>query len=111
MAPLEFKKRLFVNIERYPNLLKRYQEGKVKVHVSCTEDESLNRIRQKVISKTAFNKYLSETVDEKEKLQKPILSNIPGDANTSDDRSTGSSGESDESETDPDYNPAKDVNE
>ena len=42
MAPLEFKKRLFVDIERYPNLLKRYQEGKVKVHASCTKDERLN---------------------------------------------------------------------
>ena len=70
MAPLKFKKRLFVNIERYPNLLKRYQEGKVKVYVSRTEDERLNKIRQKVISKVAFNKYLSETVDETKNMQK-----------------------------------------
>ena len=47
MAPLELKKRLFVNMQRYPNLLKRYQEGMVKVHVSPTEDERLNTIRQK----------------------------------------------------------------
>ena len=109
MAPLEFKKRLFVDIEKYPNLLKRYQEGKVKVHASCTEDERLNKIRQKVISTSAFNKYLSKTVDETNKLQKPILSNTPGAADTNDDQSTGSSGEGDDSETDPNYNPTKDV--
>ena len=53
---------------------------------------------------------MSETVDETNKLQKPILSNTPGAADTSDDQSTGSSGEGDNSETDPDYNPTKDVN-
>ena len=109
MAPLEFKKRLFVDIERYPNLLKRYQEGKVKVYVSRTEDERLNTIRQKVISKSTFNKYFSEPVDDTENLQKPILSNTPADPDSSDDQSTGSSGEDDDSETDPDYNPTKDV--
>ena len=110
MAPLEFKKRLFVDIEKYPNLLKRYQEGKVKVYLSRTEDERLNTIRQKVISKVAFNKYLSETVDETKNLQKPILSNTPADPDSSDDQSTGSSVEGDDSETDPNYNPAKEVN-
>ena len=77
MAALEFKKRLFVNIEKYPNFLKRYQEGKVKVYLSRTEDECLNTIRQKVISKVAFNKYLSEIVDETKNLQKPILLETP----------------------------------
>ena len=109
MAPLEFKKRLFVNIERYPNLLKRYQKGKVNVYVSHTEDEHLNTIRQKVISKVAFNKYLSKTVDDMKNLQKQILSNTAADPDSSDDQSTGSSVEGDDSETDPDYNPAKDV--
>ena len=84
MAPLEF------NIERYPNLLKRYQEGKVKVYLSCIEDEPLNTIRQKVISKVAFNKYLSKTLEEMKNLQKPILSNTPADPDSSDDQSTGS---------------------
>ena len=91
MAPLEFKKRLFVDIERYPNLLKRYQEGKVKVYVSHTEDKHLNTIRQKVISKVAFNKHMSETFDEMKNMQKPILSNTPADPDSSDDQSTGSS--------------------
>ena len=109
MAPLEFKNRLFVDIERYPKLLKRYWEGKVKVYVSRTEDERLNTIRQKVISKVAFNKYLSETVDEMKNMQKPILSNTAADPDSSDDQSTGSSVKGDDSETDPDYNPAKDV--
>ena len=109
MPPLELKKRLVVDIEKYPNLLKRYQEGKVKVYVSRTEDERLNTIRQKVISKVAFNKYLNETVDETENLQKPILLNTPADPDSSDDQSTGSSVEGDDSERDPDYNPAKDV--
>ena len=109
MAPLELKKRLFVNIDRYPNLLKRYQKGKVNVYVSHTEDEHLNTIRQKVISKVAFNMYLSETVDDMKNLQKPILSNTAADPDSSDDQSTGSSVEGDDSETDPDYNPAKDV--
>ena len=109
MTPLEFKKRLFVDIERYPNLLKRYQKGKVKVYVSRTEDKCLNTIRQKVISKVAFKKYLSETVDEMKNLQKPILSNTPTDPDSSDDQSTGSSVEGDDSERDPDYNPAKEV--
>ena len=81
----------------------------MKVYVSRTEDERLNTIRQKVISKVAFNKYLSETVDETKNLQKPILSNTPADPDSSDDQSTGSSVKGDNSETDPDYNPAKEV--
>ena len=93
MAPLEFKNRQFIDIERYPNLLKRYQEGKVKVHASHTEDEHLNKIKQKVISSTEFNKYLSETLDETKKLQEPIILSTPAAADTSDDDSTGSSGE------------------
>ena len=109
MAPLEFKKRLFVNIEKYSNLLKRYQEGKVKVYVSQTQDERLNTIRQKVISKVAFNKYLSKTVDETKNRQKPILWNTPAEPDSSDDESMGSSVEGDDSETDPDSNPAKEV--
>ena len=81
----------------------------MKVYVSCTEDERLNTIRQKVISKVAFNKYLSETVDETKNLQKPILSNTPANPDSSDDQSTGSSVEGDDSERVPDYNPAKEV--
>ena len=109
MPPLEFQKRLVVSIEKYPNLLKRFQEGKVKVYVSRTEDERLTTIKEKVISKVAFNKYLSETVHESGNLQKPILSNTAADPDSSDDQSSGSSLEGDDSETDPDYNPAKDV--
>ena len=52
---------------------------------------------------------MSETVDERKNLQKPILSNTPADPDSSDDESTGSSGEGDDSETDPNYNPAKEV--
>ena len=109
MPPLEFQKRLVVNIEKYPNLLKRFQEGKVKVYVSRTEDERLTTIKEKVISKVAFNNYLSETVHETGNLQKPILSNTAADPDSSDDQSSGSSVEGHDSETDPDYNPAKDV--
>ena len=109
MPPLEFKKRLVVDIEKYPNLLKRFQEGKVKVYVSCTEDEHLNTIKEKVISKVTINNYLSETVHETENPQKPILWNTAADPDSSDDQSTGSSVKGDDSETDPDYNPAKDV--
>ena len=64
----------------------------MKVHVSRTEEEHLNSIGEKVTSKTAFNKYLSKTPDE-----------TPGVADTNDDKSTGSSGEGDDSETDPNY--------
>ena len=96
MVPVEFKKRLFVDIERHPNLLRRYQEGKVKVYVSCTEDKCLSKIRQKVISKVAFNKYLSKTVDETKNMQKPILLNTPADPDSGDDQSTGSSVEGDD---------------
>ena len=110
MAPLEFKKDCLLTLKRYPNLLKRYEEGKVKVHVSHTEEECLNSIRQKVISKTAFSKYLSETPDQTKTLPEPILLNTPGDADTTDDQSSGSSGEGDDSEIDSDYNPLKEVN-
>ena len=78
--------------------------------MSRTEDERLNTIKEKVISKVAFNNYLRETVHETENLQKPILLNTAADPDSSDDQSTGSSVKGDDSETDPDYNPAKDVN-
>ena len=79
------------------------------MYVSHTEDEHLNTIKEKVISKVAFNNYLSETVHETENLEKPILWNTGSDTDSSDDQSTGSSVEGDDSERDPDYNPAKDV--
>ena len=91
------------------------------MYVSRTEDERLNTIKEKVMSKVAFEKYLSETVHETENLEKPIVCNTGGDTDSSDDQSTGgdtdssddqstgSSVEGDDSETDPDYNPAKDV--
>ena len=81
----------------------------MKVYVSRTEDEHLNTIRQKFISKSTFNKYFSKAVDDTENLQKPILLNTPAHPDSNDDQSTGSSGEDDDSERDPDYNPTKDV--
>ena len=65
--------------------------------------------KKKVISKVAFNHYFSKTVHETENLHKPILSNTAADPDSSDDESSGSSVKGDDSETDPDYNPAKDI--
>ena len=47
LPPIELSKRLFVDIEHYPNLLKRFQEGKVCTKPIKTEEVRLASIKNK----------------------------------------------------------------
>ena len=110
LPPIELSKRLIVDIEKYPNLLKRFQEGKVRTKPTKTEVERLGNIKTKVITKSQFQKYVSKDTDtdkaeESKQPDKPTLS-------STEDNSSGSSQEysedHDDSDTDPAYDPIKD---
>ena len=110
LSPIELSKRLIVDIEKYPNLLKRFQEGKVRTKPTKTEVERLGNIKTKVITKSQFQKYVSKDTDtdkaeESKKPDKPTLS-------STEENSSGSSQEDsedhDNSDTDPAYDPSKD---
>ena len=110
LPPIELSKRLIVDIEKYPNLLKRFQEGKVRTKPTKTEVERLGNIKTKVITKSQFQKYVSKDTD----TDKPQESNQPDKPTLSSEEynSSGSSQEEsedhDDSDTDPAYDPNKD---
>ena len=60
LPPLELNKRLHVSIERYPNLLKRFQEGKVKIKKLPEQDVRLTAIKSKKVSAEVFSKFYIE---------------------------------------------------
>ena len=111
LPPIELSKRLIVDIERYPNLLKRFQEGKVRTKPAKTEVKRLGHIKTKIISKAQFDKYISKETDT-DKGQGSKEADNPKLSST-EENSSGSSKEDsdghDDSETNPPYDPSKDT--
>ena len=57
LPPLELNKRLHVSIQRYPNLLKRFHEGKVRIKEPLGQDVRLTAIKSKKVSTEVFSKF------------------------------------------------------
>ena len=57
LPPLELNKCLHVSIERYPNLLKCFQEGKVRIKKAVDQDVRLTAIKSKKVSAEVFSKF------------------------------------------------------
>ena len=112
MPPLELKRHLMVDCERYVNLLKRFQEGKVHVKKVKSPEERLTNIKQKSIPLSLFEKFYSQNQKPDDKLKKlaenesrPTESEAAGSEHSGND-------DPDDTDTDPDYKPpADDVDE
>ena len=57
LPPLELNKCLHVSIERYPNLLKCFQEGKVRIKKLLDQDVRLTAIKSKKVLAEVFSKF------------------------------------------------------
>ena len=57
---LELNKHLHVSIEHYPNLLKHFEEGKVRIKKKCAQDVRLSAIKCKKVMAEVFSKFYSD---------------------------------------------------
>ena len=104
LPPLELNKRLHVAIERYPNLLKRFQEGKVKIKNPRPQDVRLKAIKTKKVTSEVFEKFYSDTTA-RERPGKSVASYVPVKFPSESESSSSSSEEGDDTEDDEDYVP------
>ena len=108
MPPLELNRHLMVDCERYVNLLKHFQEGKVHVKKVKSPEERLTNIKQKSIPLSLFEKFYSENQKADDKLKilaenesRPTESEAAPSEHSCND-------EPDDTDTDPDYKPTAD---
>ena len=108
MPPLELNRHLRVDCERYVNLLKRFQEGKVHVKKIKSPEERLTNIKQKSIPLSLFEKFYTENQKADDKLKQ--LTENESRPTESDDAPSEHSGndDADDTDTDPDYKPTVD---
>ena len=104
LPPLELNKRLHVAIERYPNLLKRFQEGKVRIKNPRPQDVRLTAIKTKKVTSEVFQKFYSDTTA-RERPGKSVASYVPVKFPSESESSSSSSEEGDDTEDDEDYVP------
>ena len=57
LPPLELNKCLHVSIEHYPNLLKCFQEGKVRIKKELDQDVRLTAIKCEKVTAEVFSKF------------------------------------------------------
>ena len=76
LPPLELNKQLHVAIECYPNLLKCFQEGKVKIKNTHPQDVRLTAIKTKKVTSEVFQKFYSDTTAH-ERSGKSVASYVP----------------------------------
>ena len=57
LPPLELNKCLHVSIEHYPNLLKHFQVGKVRIKKAVDQDLRLTAIKSKRVSAEVFSTF------------------------------------------------------
>ena len=89
---------MVVDIECYPKLLKRFQEGKVGTKPIKTEVERLCSIKTKIISKSDFDKYITKNTDNSACSKDP---DIPSTDQQSSDLSPEDLDGQEDAETDP----------
>ena len=104
LPPLELNKRLHVSIERYPNLLKRFQEGKVKIRKEIEQDVRLTAIKSKKVTSEVFSKFLNDTPSA-ERPGKSVASSEPHKVGDDSGSNPSSSEDEDNTEDDEDYVP------
>ena len=91
-------------IECYPNLLKHFQEGKVKIKNTHPQDVRLTAIKTKKVTSEVFLKFYSDTTAH-ERSGKSVASYVPVKFPSESESSSSSSEEGDDTEDDEDYVP------
>ena len=104
LPPLELNKRLHVTIEHYPNLLKHFEEGKVRIKKPHPQDVRLTAIRTKKVTSEVFEKFYKDTTSH-EQPGKSVASYVPVKFPIESESSSSSSEEGDDTEADEDYVP------
>ena len=104
LPPLELNKRLHVAIEHYPNLLKRFQEGKVKIKNTYPQDVRLTAIKNKKVTSEVFQMFYSDTTAH-ERSGKSVANYVPVKFPSESESSSSFSEEGDDTEDDEDYVP------
>ena len=104
MPPLELNKHLHVSIECYPNLLKHFQEGKVRIKKLLDQDVRLTAIKSKKVSAEVFSKFYIDNTS-CEWPEKSVPSSVGDTTGNESGSSSSSSDEGDNTEDDEDYVP------
>ena len=104
LPPLELNKCLHVSIEHYPNLLKRFQEGKVRIKKLLDQDVRLTAIKSKKVSAEVFSKFYIDNTS-CERPEKSVPSSVGDTIGNESGSSSSSSDEGDNTEDDEDYVP------
>ena len=104
MPPLELNKCLHVSIESYLNLLKRFQEGKVRIKKALDQDVRLTAIKSKKVSAEVFSKFYIDNTSS-EQPEKSVPSSVGETTGNELGSSSSSSDEGDNTEDDEDYVP------
>ena len=105
LPPLELSKRLQIRVEKYVNLLKRYQERNVKERPLREQDVRLTNIKKKTISLKQFNEYYKDSTEEGSKPSTQTEEPSKSSGNSPDVHDSESSSEADDTDHDEDYEP------
>ena len=108
MPPLELSRRLHVNVEKYVNLLKRYQEGSVKVKPIHSQDARLTNIKEKNIGLQKFKDFYKNKAEPGSEPSGPSEEPKKPSDSTAKHQDSDSSSEADDSEKDEEYLPDDD---
>ena len=96
LPPLELKKCLHVSIERYPNLLKRFEEGKVRIRKERGQDVRLTAIKSKKVTPEVFGKFYTDQKEYEQSGRNYVPVKFPEESESSSE----SSEEGDDTEDD-----------
>ena len=111
LQPLELSQRLHVRVEKYVNLLKRYQEGNVREKPLREQDVRLTNIKEKTISLQKFQDFYKDKSQEGSKPSTQTEESKQPSGNSPNREESDSSSEADNSECDEDYEPDDDQEE
>ena len=104
LPPLELNKHLHISIEHYPNLLKHFQEGKVRIKKAVDQDVRLTAIKSKKVSAEVFSKFYIDNTS-CEQPEKSVASSVGDKVGHESGSSSSSLEEGDNTEDDEDYVP------
>ena len=102
LPPLKLNKCLHVAIKHYPNLLKCFEEGKVRIKKERPQDIRLTAIKTKKVTSEVFEKFYLDTTCH-ERLGKSVASYVPVKFPIESESNSSSSEEGDDTEDDEDY--------
>ena len=104
LPSLELNKCLHVTIECYPNLLKHFDEGKVRIKKPHPQDVRLTAIKTKKVTSEVFEKFYLD-ITSREQPGISVASYVPVKFPIKSESSSSSSEEGDDTKDDEDYVP------